>query len=155
MSQEPKLIIETWGRQTMPTVKYAHKIQAHCLHCPIHSTLLMTMATLQEQRYICLWLYSPCGPWPLFQFLNPCAAGRTPWTGNQPVERPLPTHSTAQTQNKRTDIHPFSGIRTHDHSVRASEDSSCLRPRDRCDWPFKMYLHYTIYASFVYCWSSF
>jgi hypothetical protein len=26
-----------------------------------------------------LWLYSPCGPWPLFSF------GRTPWTGDQPV----------------------------------------------------------------------
>jgi hypothetical protein len=29
-----------------------------------------------------LWLYSPCGPWPLFQFLNPCTVGRTPWTGD-------------------------------------------------------------------------
>jgi hypothetical protein len=38
------------------------------------------------------------GPWPLFQFLNPYTVGRTPWTGDQPVARPLPT----QTQNKRT-----------------------------------------------------
>jgi hypothetical protein len=28
-----------------------------------------------------------------------------------------------------TDIHALSGIRTHDHSVRAREDSSCLIPR--------------------------
>jgi hypothetical protein len=27
--------------------------------------------------------------------------GRTPWTGDQPVTRPLPTHGTAQIQNKR------------------------------------------------------
>jgi hypothetical protein len=27
---------------------------------------------------------------------------RAPWTGDQPVVRPLPTHRTAQTQNKRT-----------------------------------------------------
>jgi hypothetical protein len=27
--------------------------------------------------------------------------GRTPWTGDQPVARPLPTHRTTQTQNKR------------------------------------------------------
>jgi hypothetical protein len=27
---------------------------------------------------------------------------RTPWTGDQPVERPQPTHRTTQTQNKRT-----------------------------------------------------
>jgi hypothetical protein len=26
----------------------------------------------------------------------------TPWTGDQPVERPLPEHRIAQTQNKRT-----------------------------------------------------
>jgi hypothetical protein len=29
----------------------------------------------------------------------------------------------------QTDIHALSGIRTHDPSVRASEDNSCLRPR--------------------------
>jgi hypothetical protein len=28
--------------------------------------------------------------------------GRTPWTGDQPVARPLPALRTAQTQNKRT-----------------------------------------------------
>jgi hypothetical protein len=42
------------------------------------------------------------GPWPLFQFLNPYTVGRTPWTGYQPVARPLPTRRTTQTQNKRT-----------------------------------------------------
>jgi hypothetical protein len=42
------------------------------------------------------------GPWPLFQFRNLFYTDdRTPWTGNQPVARPLPTHRT-QTQNKRT-----------------------------------------------------
>jgi hypothetical protein len=28
--------------------------------------------------------------------------GRTPWTSDQPVARPLPTYRTTQTQNKRT-----------------------------------------------------
>jgi hypothetical protein len=42
------------------------------------------------------------GPWRLFSFLIPYTVGRTPWTGDQPVERPLPTHRTTQTQNKRT-----------------------------------------------------
>jgi hypothetical protein len=75
----------------------------------------------------------PCGPWPLFQFLNLYTVGRTPWTGDQPVARPLPTHRSTQTQNKRhTDILASSGIRTHDPSVRASEDGSCLRPRGHC-----------------------
>jgi hypothetical protein len=35
-----------------------------------------------------------------------------------------------------TDIHGLSGIRTHDPSVRASEDSSYLRPRGHCDWHY-------------------
>jgi hypothetical protein len=67
------------------------------------------------------------GPWLLLQLLNLFyTGGRTPWTSDQPVSRPLPTHSTTHTH---TDIHALSGIRTHDPSVRASEDSSCLRPR--------------------------
>jgi hypothetical protein len=30
--------------------------------------------------------------------------------------------------NAHTEIHAANGIRTHDLSIRASEDSSCLRP---------------------------
>jgi hypothetical protein len=62
--------------------------------------------------------------------------GRTPWTGDRPVARPLSKHRT-QTQNKRIhtpNIYPMSGIRTHDPSIRASEDSLRLRPRGYCDW---------------------
>jgi hypothetical protein len=29
-------------------------------------------------------------------------------------------------------MHAFSGIRTHDPSVQASEEGSCLRPRGLC-----------------------
>jgi hypothetical protein len=57
----------------------------------------------------------------VFQFFNPYTVGRTPWTGDQPVPRSLPTHRTTQTQNKRTDIHASSVIRIHDPSVRADE----------------------------------
>jgi hypothetical protein len=35
--------------------------------------------------------------------------------------------------NAYTGIHALSGIRTHDPSVRASEDSSFRRPRGHCD----------------------
>jgi hypothetical protein len=44
---------------------------------------------------ICLWFYSPCGHWPLFQFLNPYTVGKTPWTGDQSFARP--TRRTTQT----------------------------------------------------------
>jgi hypothetical protein len=37
------------------------------------------------------------------------------------------------TEYTQTYIHALSGIRTHDPSVPASEDSSCLRPRGHCN----------------------
>jgi hypothetical protein len=50
-----------------------------------------------------LWLYSPLLDLSrFFCFLILYKVCRTPWTGNQPVARPLPTHRTIQTQNKRT-----------------------------------------------------
>jgi hypothetical protein len=43
------------------------------------------------------------GPWPLLQFRNLFHTdARTPWTRDQPVAMPLPTHRTTQTQNNRT-----------------------------------------------------
>jgi hypothetical protein len=83
---------------------------------------------------IYLWFYNPfVGPWLLFQFLNPIDS-RTPWTGDQPITRLLPTHRTTHTQRStHTDIHTLSGIRTHNPSIRASEDTSCLRLHGHCD----------------------
>jgi hypothetical protein len=47
------------------------------------------------------------GPWPLLLFRNHFYTdGRNPWTGDQPVARPLPTHRTTQTQNNPTHRHP-------------------------------------------------
>jgi hypothetical protein len=41
------------------------------------------------------------GPWPLLQFHNHFYTdGRSLWTSDQPVARPLPTHRTIQTRNK-------------------------------------------------------
>jgi hypothetical protein len=37
-----------------------------------------------------------------FSFLMLYSVGGTPWAGDQPVARLLPTHRTAQEQNKRT-----------------------------------------------------
>jgi hypothetical protein len=44
------------------------------------------------------------GPWPIFSFLILYTVGRTPWTADQPVARPLPIHRTTKTQNKRKQI---------------------------------------------------
>jgi hypothetical protein len=72
------------------------------------------------------------GPWPILHLRNLIFTnGRTPWTSDQPVVRPLPTGQ--HKQNKRIDIHALSGIRTHGSSIRARENSSCLRPCGHCD----------------------
>jgi hypothetical protein len=74
------------------------------------------------------------GPWPLFQLLDLLyTAGRTPWTRDQPIARPLPAYSTTQTEYMHTDIHDSSGIQTHDPSIWVGEDGSCLRLRSHCD----------------------
>jgi hypothetical protein len=38
--------------------------------------------------------------WPIFSSLILYTVGRTPWTGDQPVARPLPIHKTTETQNE-------------------------------------------------------
>jgi hypothetical protein len=76
------------------------------------TTLSRTIISYQKEShketktitYPSMALQSFFGPWPLFQFLNLYTDGRTPWTGDQPVARPLPTHTTTQTQNKRKQI---------------------------------------------------
>jgi hypothetical protein len=55
----------------------------------------------------------------------PIHNGRTPWTCDQPVARPLPKHRTAQTQNKHIyytlNIYAQGGIRNRNHGLRAIE----------------------------------
>jgi hypothetical protein len=43
-----------------------------------------------------------------------------------------------------TDIHSLSAIRIHDQTVRASEDTSCLRPRGHCNRPETIILTYLL-----------
>jgi hypothetical protein len=77
------------------------------------------------------WLYSILlGTGLLFSFvIFFYADGRTPWTSDQTIARPLPKNRI----NAHTNIHALSGIRTRDPSVRANKDSSFLRTRGHCD----------------------
>jgi hypothetical protein len=84
--------------------------------------------------FLLLPLWSIGHPWNvLFQFspLILYTVGRTSWTVNQPISRPLRTKNNTDTIN--ADIHALSGMRTHDPSVRRGEDSLCLRPCGHCD----------------------
>jgi hypothetical protein len=53
---------------------------------------------------------------PLVEVSESCflTLGRTPWTGGLPIPRPVHT----QHRNTRTNIHAFSRIQTHNHSVQ-------------------------------------
>jgi hypothetical protein len=70
--------------------------------------LTLNPLTLREvEAHMLIYLavvLQPLATLATFQSLDPYAVGRTPWTGNQPVARPLPAHTTAQTQIKRTQI---------------------------------------------------
>jgi hypothetical protein len=61
--------------------------------------------------------------------------GRTPWTGDEPNARPIPTQRTTQHRKTLTHIRASSGIRTHDPCVRTAENSTCLRPLGHWDRP--------------------
>jgi hypothetical protein len=105
------------------------------LKCTWTNYILVSVAKLVFFFSMALPAHSE--PRPLVRFRNHFFSdGKTPWTSDQFVARPLPKHRTTQPQNKRTDIHALSGIRTHNPSVRASEDSSCLRPRGHRDRPY-------------------
>jgi hypothetical protein len=54
--------------------------------------------------FFSLWLCSPLDLGRFFSFLILYTVGRTPWTADQPVARPLPTHRTTKTQNELTQI---------------------------------------------------
>jgi hypothetical protein len=49
-----------------------------------------------------MFLEPSVGLWTLFRFVILYRVSRTPWTGDQPITKLLPTHRTTQTPNKRT-----------------------------------------------------
>jgi hypothetical protein len=67
------------------------------------------MCSVRNIRYPCVhsfihqWLYSPLlGPGLFFSFVIVFTDCRIPWTSDQPVSKPLPTHRTAQTVKTHT-----------------------------------------------------
>jgi hypothetical protein len=70
--------------------------------CPLQLSLIQRRYINCRNYVLPLWLCSPLDFGRFFGFLILYTVGRTPWRGDQPVERPLPTHKTTQTQNKRT-----------------------------------------------------
>jgi hypothetical protein len=70
--------------------------------CIKKSVCLFVLYTFPySYTFLSLCLSRPSDLGRFFGFLILYTASRTPWTGDQPVARPLPTHRTIQTQNKR------------------------------------------------------
>jgi hypothetical protein len=80
-----------------------------------------------------LWLYSPLLGFGrfffFFSFLIFYTVSRTPWTGYQPVARLLPTHRTAETQNRRIQT-PMSQVE-FESKIPAFEREKTVRALDR------------------------
>jgi hypothetical protein len=79
--------------------------QKNQLHSSLRTTLKIT-AIIRKSTW-CLFTYGFTAPLFLdvgryFSFLILYTNGRTTWTGDQPATRPLTTHRTTQSQNKRT-----------------------------------------------------
>jgi hypothetical protein len=97
-------------------------IQFKCLNIYVSVCLSLCFS-------VCLWLYSPLldlgRSFSSFIFY---IFGRTPWIGYQPIARPLPTHRTAQIQNKRTQTSmPQVGF---EHIIPVLERSKTFRATD-------------------------
>jgi hypothetical protein len=84
-----------WPRDTLYVLKLA-------LTSPTSGGRSVGIVCWRTKPWSFLALQPFVEPWPLFQFLVLYTVGRTPWTVNHPVARPLPTHITTKTQNKRT-----------------------------------------------------
>jgi hypothetical protein len=65
--------------------------------CPSHLNRPTLITITISGLLLLLWLYSPLlGLGRFITFLILHTVGRTPWTGDQPIARPLPIHRTAQ-----------------------------------------------------------
>jgi hypothetical protein len=97
-----------------------------------HNRVNRTNIYLSIYLFICLSVYGSTVLVHLgsfFSFLILYTVGRTPWTSDQPVARPLPRHRTTQTQNKRTQTFmPCVGV---EPTIPAFEPAKTVHASDR------------------------
>jgi hypothetical protein len=100
-----------------------------------HATINIVCSTHSLIFHSSMALQPFVGPWPIVQFRNLFYTdGRTPWTSDQPVAKPLPSHRTKQTQNKRIYKHPCIEWDSNSRSQCSNERRQFMtRPRGHCD----------------------
>jgi hypothetical protein len=89
-------------------IKFRDYLEALSKHDDDSDDSLATNLFILSFMYSSMALEPFVGSWPLLQLRNLLyPVGRTPWTSDQFVARPLPAHRTIQTQNKytQTSIH--------------------------------------------------
>jgi hypothetical protein len=97
-------------------------------HTPIHPSIFLSVCLSVRPSVhpsIYLRLYSPCGPWPLFQFVNLYTVGRTPWMGNQPVAS-LCLHAEQHKHRINAHRHPCLEWDSNPRSQCSSGRSRCM-----------------------------
>jgi hypothetical protein len=97
-----------------------------------HEGIVLKPTTPTRSKFIfIIVVFSRIMPLALFRFR--IYFWWTPWAEDRPDAMSLPTNRTAQHRKTRTHIHVSSRIRTHNPSVRAVEDITCLRQRGHWD----------------------
>jgi hypothetical protein len=107
-------LLSLWSSHLKSVITFFSRINpAHCFLLDFTNYTLLLLP----------WLYCPLlGLGRFFRFLILYTVGRTPWTVDQPVARPLPTHRTTHTQNKRTQYrHPCLDWNSNPWLQRSSE----------------------------------
>jgi hypothetical protein len=119
--QEGYLGIRTLFTDVHISTQYNEKHATHpCKHHYEHTAVIFS-------------LYGPKALWTLAAFSVSHSYTQSAAFPGREISRKAATY-TEQTQ---TDIHASSDSRSHDPSVQAGEDGSCLRPRGQCDRLFQ------------------
>jgi hypothetical protein len=101
------------------------------------------------------WLYSPCGPWPLFSFV---IYSQSVWLLRRVISLSQGLYLNAGQHKYRINTYTHQILwNSNPASERASEDSSCLRPRGHCDWHGSSWGSFIVNVSVInisFSWSS-
>jgi hypothetical protein len=110
-----------------------HVVSVSCCHFFIPCSFFAQFPRISIERALLFFFSLSLAlqpPWALasdFQFHDYFTDGRTPWTSDQLVARPLPKHRTTETQNKHEHI-PCVGF---EPTIPASERAKTVHGSDR------------------------
>jgi hypothetical protein len=115
----------------LPLTRSSSTVLVNTLHAM--NEIYCSKCTSSSNFFFSLALQPPLGPGLLlFQFHDHFTDGRTPWTSDQLVARPLPKHRTTQTQNKRRHTHQTSmPCVRFETTIPASERTKTVHASDR------------------------